>query len=127
MREAYFNEYTKQVLSIYLKEIFPLIKHKSIYLFGVEANRLLCLLNSELKIACKKAKLPAITSHGFRHALGSHLLKEGCDIRYIQAILGHKRLKNTEVYTKVEKDDLKRVLDTFHPRNLRSSHDEVNA
>ena len=40
------------------------------------------------------------------------------NIRHIQEILGHKCLKNTEVYTKVDREDLKDVFDAFHPRKM---------
>jgi len=56
------------------------------------------------------------TSHIFRHALGSHLLRKGCDIRYIQEILGHESICTTQIYTKVEKEDLLHVIDEYHPR-----------
>jgi site-specific recombinase XerD len=56
------------------------------------------------------------TTHFFRHSVGYHLLKAGCDIRYIQEILGHERLRSTEVYTKVDKEDLLGVIDKYHPR-----------
>jgi len=57
-----------------------------------------------------------ITSHGFRHSLGTHLLRSGCDMRHIQVILGHEALSTTQIYTKVDKEDLKKSLDAFHPR-----------
>jgi site-specific recombinase XerD len=37
-------------------------------------------------------------------------------MRHIQAILGHESLATTQVYTRVDKDDLKRILDAYHPR-----------
>ena len=51
--------------------------------------------------------------------LPTRLLKNGCDMRCIQEILGHKELRTTQVYTKVEKEDLKNVLDKYHPRIFR--------
>jgi site-specific recombinase XerD len=44
------------------------------------------------------------------------MLRAGCNIRHIQSILGHRRLASTEIYTKVEKEDLKGVVDACHPR-----------
>jgi len=43
-------------------------------------------------------------------------LRGGCPLRYIQAILGHRCLASTEVYTKVDVADVKRVFDACHPR-----------
>jgi integrase/recombinase XerC len=64
-------------------------------------------------------------SHGFRHALGYHLLRAGCNIRHIQSILGHRQLRNTEIYTKVENEDLKHVVDACHPRKWNGGEHEL--
>jgi site-specific recombinase XerD len=40
-------------------------------------------------------------------------------MRHIQGILGHESIATTQIYTKVDKDDLKRSLDAFHPRQWR--------
>lgn len=85
-------------------------------LFGACPGRLMELLNQELHQVCTEAGLPVITSHGFRHSLGTHLLKSGCDLRHIQAILGHEVLQTTQIYTRVDKEDLKKSLDAHHPR-----------
>ncbi|MBN1981874.1 MAG: hypothetical protein JW795_10095 [Chitinivibrionales bacterium] len=53
------------------------------------------------------------------------MLKNGCSIRIIPELLGHTCLKSTQIYTEVLKDDLRRMVETFHPRRnqlyLRSS------
>jgi integrase/recombinase XerD len=84
--------------------------------FGAHPQRLMAVVNRELKKACRELELPEISSHGFRHSLGTHLLRAGCDMRYIQIILGHEALQTTQIYTRVDKDDLKDSLDRFHPR-----------
>ena len=52
-------------------------------------------------------------------SLGTHLLRSGCDIRYIQTILGHDSIDSTQVYTNVYKDDLRSSIDKYHPRKFR--------
>lgn len=42
-----------------------------------------------------------ITPHTFRHSFAVHLLMNGVHIKQVQALMGHKRLENTEVYTKI--------------------------
>jgi integrase/recombinase XerD len=59
-----------------------------------------------------------LTPHSLRHACASHLLKSGCDIRYIQQLLGHASLSTTQHYTKVEISDLKTMHARCHPREL---------
>jgi site-specific recombinase XerD len=55
----------------------------------------------------KRVKLKArgVTRHNFRHAVGCHLLKAGCDIRFIQELLGHKELERPEIYTRINKEE----------------------
>lgn len=68
----------------------------------------------------KKAGLKKqISAHSLRHTCASHLLKGKADIRYIQEILGHASLATTQVYTKVEINDLKKVHHRCHPREKK--------
>jgi len=57
-----------------------------------------------------------VTCHTLRHAVATHLLKGGADIRQIQVLLGHSSLRSTERYTRVELSDLKEVIRRAHPR-----------
>lgn len=119
-RTVLLNDYCRVILSIYTERIRPLILtswHDDTLLFGTAGwDRFGKFVNEGLKEYAGKLDLPPVRAHGLRHALGYHLLKAGCPIRSIQEILGHKRLRNTEIYTKVDKEDLRGVLDRFHPR-----------
>ena len=123
-RTGFLNDYAKQVLKLYLEQMQEHIlfgkngADKSL-LFGAKTN-LRTWFNTILNKESERLNLGPFTSHNFRHAVGFHLLRNGCDIRFIQEILGHKRLNSTQVYTKVDKEDLKNVLDRFHPRVWKS-------
>ena len=123
-RIAWLDDYSKEILNLYITEMRELTfsawhDRNNHLLFGTPWFSLEKLVNKTLKKVSENLKIGHFTSHGFRHALGYHLLRSGCNIRYIQEILGHKHLKNTEIYTKVDREDLRDVLDSFHPRKFR--------
>jgi len=57
-----------------------------------------------------------LTPHGLRHACATHLLRGGADLRHVQALLGHRRLTTTALYTRVAISDLRDVIARCHPR-----------
>ncbi len=56
--------------------------------------------------------------HLFRHVMATHMLENGTDIRYIQAILGHSDLSSTQIYTQVSIKKIKEVHTATHPAKL---------
>ena len=122
-RIAFLNEYSCSVLYIYINELRGKVlwMHNGAdpdLLFGSRVN-LKTWLNSVLSDACREMGRGKVTSHIFRHAFGYHMLRAGCDIRKIQKFLGHERLNTTQVYTKVDTEKLRNVLDRYHPRALK--------
>jgi len=120
-RTAFLSSYAADVMARYLAQGREAVlgrypRSHGDTVFGADKARLAFLVNTELSRVCTALGIPVITTHGFRHSLGTHLLRSGCDMRHIQAILGHEALGSTQIYTRVDKDDLKRSLDAFHPR-----------
>ena len=56
--------------------------------------------------------------HLFRHAMATHMLDNGADIRFIQAMLGHASLTTTERYTHVAIAKLQEIHAATHPARL---------
>jgi integrase/recombinase XerD len=56
--------------------------------------------------------------HLFRHAMATHMLENGADIRYIQVMLGHADLATTQIYTQVSLGKLKDIHAATHPAKL---------
>ena len=54
-------------------------------------------------------------AHLLRHTMATHMLENGADIRFIQAMLGHMDLRATEVYTRVSVAKLREIHRATHP------------
>lgn len=116
-RKAPLTEYALKLLRLYLKEIYK-EDSKTVFPHG-KKRTLNRWVNDRLKRIIRDLKLPEITCHGIRHTIATHLFKSGAGIRDVQEFLGHRRIKNTEIYTKVLMEDLKKAVEKNHPREVR--------
>jgi integrase/recombinase XerD len=116
-----------QWLKLYLEDLRPSIViepdegHVFLHEFGepFSKNRLSDMIKKHLRAA--GVDMPG-AAHLFRHAMATHMLTNGADIRFIQAILGHAQLTTTEIYTHVTIAKLKEVHAMTHPAERPTPH-----
>ncbi|MBI3297597.1 MAG: tyrosine recombinase [Elusimicrobia bacterium] len=71
----------------------------------------------DLTALAKRAGLKrAVHPHLFRHTFATHLIRGGADARSVQELLGHASLQTTQIYTRLDRGDLKRAHKKHHPR-----------
>lgn len=101
---------SEKVLMI-LREYFKAYKPKDFLFEGVQGGRYSeKSVQSIMKQAIVKAGIKKnATVHTLRHSFATHLLDDGTDIRFIQELLGHKRLETTQIYTHVSSRSINKI------------------
>ena len=57
-----------------------------------------------------------VSPHSLRHSYATDLLRNGADIRSVQAMLGHASVTTTQIYTHVTDKQLREVHEQFHAK-----------
>ncbi|MFY0687294.1 MAG: site-specific tyrosine recombinase XerD [Cyclobacteriaceae bacterium] len=83
---------------------------------GTRLSRI-SVFNMIKDLAIKAELNKNISPHTFRHSFATHLIEGGADLRVVQEMLGHESITTTEVYTHLDRDYLRQVIQEFHPRS----------
>jgi len=122
-RIVYLGSYAIDAINEYLLIRNNLLKNKvNNYLFlNHLGNKLTTRGIRDIidKILLKSSTNLKITPHTFRHSFATMLLKEGCDLKSVQELLGHVSLSTTSIYTHISNEELKRVYLHTNPRKLK--------
>lgn len=103
-RIVYYGDYAKNYLEDYLNLRRNINIVDKDYLFLNKNYTRLTRRGVEYLISdiSKKALLrQKISPHTLRHSFATEMLNNGCDIRSVQELLGHKSLSTTGIYTHV--------------------------
>ena len=60
-------------------------------------------------------KYMGVSPHVLRHSYATSLISGGADLRVVQELLGHASLLTTQIYTHVQKQELKDTVEVCHP------------
>lgn len=69
------------------------------------------------RLALAMGMTKKISPHTFRHSFATHLIEGGADLRAVQEMLGHESITTTEIYTHLDRDYLRQIIQEHHPRS----------
>ena len=108
-------------VAVYLRELRPKLEHgegKGVLFLNARGRPLTRM--GAWKILRGHVDRAAITKHvsphTLRHSFATHLLEGGADLRAVQEMLGHSDIATTQIYTHVDREYLRQVHRSYHPR-----------
>ena len=74
-------------------------------------------VQARLGARARRAGMPGrVSPHVLRHSCASHFLQSSGDLRATQELLGHRDIAATQIYTRLDFQNLAAVYDRAHPR-----------
>ncbi len=102
-----------------IMEYLPHVSQKTEYLFVARGSKPMTRMRvfQLIKDLAARSHIDPvkISPHIIRHAFATHMLKNGADLVMLKEILGHAHLSTSEIYLHVLPEDLKELLEQYHP------------
>lgn len=128
IRMVFFSDETKKIIQEYMSKrpdadeaLFIRIPKSG--LFSKDSD--LRLTPRSIQRIIKKYSIKAgivgknVSPHTLRHSFATDLLRNGADIRSVQAMLGHSSVTTTQIYTHVTDRQLREIHEKFHNKKSR--------
>lgn len=111
-RTVFINNQTIQLVDEYLR---TRTDGSPILFYSMKKGRLdISYLLQIVKKAAKQAGIKRnVTTHMMRHSFATNLIRNGCDIAFVQRFLGHQFISTTQLYVHLENEDLARAYKQF--------------
>ncbi len=109
----------RDALRVYMR-LCPFLTDQKGALFRAQSGKRLGARQVQLLMKTLRQGLglgDRVTPHALRHSFATHLLGHGGDLRAIQELLGHASLSTTQIYTKIDTQQILSIHQKAHPRN----------
>ena len=113
-RKVPLSDSAKEILQYYLDEVRCI--SSSDRFFATNTGKLSSGYAAKLiRVERERQNYPyPLTAHSLRHAFATALYRKGCDLRKLQALLGHSSLKTLEVYVHLSSRDLEDAVNMLN-------------
>lgn len=107
------SEVARERICRYLDERQPARSGEEVLFLNNRGRQLTrVMIFTILKEAAHRAGIErAISPHTLRHSFATHLLEGGAGIRQVQELLGHESILTTEIYTHLDREQLRRTVE----------------